>query len=119
MRPNIQQMARKRPLRKRPLRKRPLGKRHLAKRPLGKRHLAKRPLGKTHLSSTMADNMEKTHNWTIEETRALIEWRAANEARFTGLRNSSATGWEDLISTSGLDISTEQAMKKWNNLKLK
>ena len=31
---------------------------------------------------------------TIEETRALIEWRGANEARFTGLRNSSATGWE-------------------------
>ncbi|CAL8234173.1 unnamed protein product [Boreogadus saida] len=39
MRPNSQQMARKRPLRKRPLRKRPLRKRHLRKRHLGKRHL--------------------------------------------------------------------------------
>ena len=27
--------------------------------------------------------------------------------------------FRDLISTSGLDISTKQAMKKWNNLKLK
>ncbi|CAL8256400.1 unnamed protein product [Boreogadus saida] len=44
MRPNSQQMARKRPLRKRPLRRRPLGKSHL-----GRGHLAKRPLGKTHL----------------------------------------------------------------------
>ncbi|CAL8376881.1 unnamed protein product [Boreogadus saida] len=54
MRPNIQQMARKRPLGKRPLGKRPLGKRHLGRGPLGKRHLRKRhlgrgPLGKRHL----------------------------------------------------------------------
>jgi hypothetical protein len=27
--------------------------------------------------------------------------------------------FRDFISTSGLDISTKQAMKKWNNLKLK
>ncbi|CAL8257797.1 unnamed protein product [Arctogadus glacialis] len=65
----------------------------------------------------MADNIEKTHNWTNEETRALIEWRAANEALFTGRRNSSVAAWEDFISTSGLVITTKQAQKKWNNLK--
>ncbi|CAL8395330.1 unnamed protein product [Boreogadus saida] len=65
----------------------------------------------------MADNIEKTHNWTNEETRALIEWQAANEALFTGYRNSSVAGWEDFISTSGLVITTKQAKKKWNNLK--
>ncbi|CAL8265047.1 unnamed protein product [Gadus morhua 'NCC'] len=49
MRPNSQQMARKRPLRKRPLRKRPLRKRHLRKRHRRERHRRKRHLGKTHL----------------------------------------------------------------------
>ena len=39
IRPNSQQMARTRPLRKRPLGKRHLGRGHLAKRPLGKTHL--------------------------------------------------------------------------------
>ncbi|CAL8348543.1 unnamed protein product [Boreogadus saida] len=44
MRPNSQQMARKRPLRKR----------HLRKRHRRKRHLGKRHLGKTHLSTQHA-----------------------------------------------------------------
>ncbi|CAL8369773.1 unnamed protein product [Gadus morhua 'NCC'] len=51
MRPNSQQMARKRPPRKRHLRKRHLRKRHLRKRHRRKRHLGKRHLGKTHLSA--------------------------------------------------------------------
>ncbi|XP_034552438.1 uncharacterized protein LOC117821960 [Notolabrus celidotus] len=60
---------------------------------------------------------EKTHNWTSEETRALIEWRAANESHFTGRRNSARSGWEDFITTSGLALTSKQAKKKWNNLK--
>ncbi|KAK7921817.1 hypothetical protein WMY93_008719 [Mugilogobius chulae] len=59
---------------------------------------------------------EKTHSWTTEETRALIDWRTANEGLFTGRRNSSKNGWEDFVTSSGLSISARQAKKKWQNL---
>ncbi|KAK7886714.1 hypothetical protein WMY93_026335 [Mugilogobius chulae] len=53
---------------------------------------------------------------TTEETRALIDWRTANEGLFTGRRNSSKNGWEDFVTSSGLSISARQAKKKWQNL---
>ncbi|KAK7878947.1 hypothetical protein WMY93_034208 [Mugilogobius chulae] len=53
---------------------------------------------------------------TTEETRALIDWRTANEGLFTGRRNSSKNGWEDFVTSSGLPISATQAKKKWQNL---
>ncbi|CAM4732656.1 unnamed protein product [Leuciscus chuanchicus] len=69
-----------------------------------------------------ADDMaeeSQTHNWTSEETAAVIAWRAANEALFTGRRNSSKNGWEVFVNKSDLAITAKQAMKKWNNLKEK
>ncbi|KAG5278259.1 hypothetical protein AALO_G00096980 [Alosa alosa] len=47
---------------------------------------------------------EQPHNWTNEETRALIQWRADNEKLFTGRRNSSKNGWEVFVSTASKSL---------------
>ncbi|TNM85095.1 uncharacterized protein LOC130537311 [Takifugu flavidus] len=71
-------------------------------------------------AATMVESTErKPHNWTTEETQALIEWREANGNLFTGRRNSSINGWDEFVATSGLPITAKQAKKKWNNLKNK
>ncbi|KAM4534029.1 uncharacterized protein PAE49_022330 [Odontesthes bonariensis] len=50
---------------------------------------------------------------------ALIQWRATNEALFTGRRNSSKNGWEVFVRSGEVPVTPKQAQKKWNNLKEK
>lgn len=59
--------------------------------------------------------------WTDEHTRALIQWRVANEALFTGKRNAAIKGFEVFITEQRLEgkMSALQIKKKWENLKQK
>uniref|UniRef100_A0A8C6TAS2 Myb/SANT-like DNA-binding domain-containing protein n=1 Tax=Neogobius melanostomus TaxID=47308 RepID=A0A8C6TAS2_9GOBI len=61
---------------------------------------------------------------TEDDTRRLIELRAANEALFTGKRNTVKPAWRGIVKEAilrelGLQgkISTVQLAKKWDNLK--
>uniref|UniRef100_I3KP93 Myb/SANT-like DNA-binding domain-containing protein n=1 Tax=Oreochromis niloticus TaxID=8128 RepID=I3KP93_ORENI len=54
-----------------------------------------------------------------DDTRRLIELRAANESLFTGRRNTAKPAWRAILKELGLQgkVSTYQMAKKWDNLK--
>ncbi|CAN9498639.1 unnamed protein product [Ophioblennius macclurei] len=62
-----------------------------------------------------------TYKLTEDDTRRLIELRAANEALFTGRRNSAKPAWRGIVKALGLTgrITPDQVAKKWDNLKTK
>ncbi|XP_075993288.1 uncharacterized protein LOC142988130 [Genypterus blacodes] len=64
---------------------------------------------------------EFTYKLTEEDTRHLIELRAANEALFTGRRNTAKPAWRGIVKEMGLTgkITPDQVAKKWDNLKTK
>ncbi|XP_053175029.1 uncharacterized protein zgc:171459 [Scomber japonicus] len=64
---------------------------------------------------------ELTYKLTEEDTRRLIELRAANEALFTGRRNTAKPAWRGIVKEMGLTgrITPDQVAKKWDNLKTK
>ncbi|XP_015258729.1 PREDICTED: uncharacterized protein LOC107103512 [Cyprinodon variegatus] len=64
---------------------------------------------------------EFTYKLTEEDTRRLIELRAANEALFTGKRNTAKPAWRGIVRAMGLTgkITPDQVAKKWDNLKTK
>uniref|UniRef100_A0A3Q4I263 Myb/SANT-like DNA-binding domain-containing protein n=1 Tax=Neolamprologus brichardi TaxID=32507 RepID=A0A3Q4I263_NEOBR len=55
------------------------------------------------------------------DTRRLIELRAANESLFTGRRNTAKPAWRGIVKEMGLTgkITPDQVAKKWDNLKTK
>ncbi|XP_062276370.1 uncharacterized protein zgc:171459 isoform X1 [Scomber scombrus] len=61
------------------------------------------------------------NNLTEEDTRRLIELRAANESLFTGRRNTAKPAWRGIVRELGLTgrITPDQVAKKWDNLKTK
>ncbi|XP_068168861.1 protein Daple-like isoform X2 [Antennarius striatus] len=65
--------------------------------------------------------MEFTYKLTEEDTRRLIELRAANESLFTGRRNTAKPAWRGIVKELGLTgkITPDQVAKKWDNLKTK
>ncbi|XP_034390372.1 uncharacterized protein LOC117731922 [Cyclopterus lumpus] len=64
---------------------------------------------------------EFTYKLTEEDTRRLIELRAANESLFTGRRNTAKPAWRGIVKELGLTgkITPDQVAKKWDNLKTK
>uniref|UniRef100_A0A3Q2TM04 Uncharacterized LOC105929716 n=1 Tax=Fundulus heteroclitus TaxID=8078 RepID=A0A3Q2TM04_FUNHE len=75
-------------------------------------------------SSALADLhriTEFTYKLTEEDTRRLIELRAANEALFTGRRHTAKPAWRGIVKEMGLTgkITPDQVAKKWDNLKTK
>ncbi|XP_061577523.1 uncharacterized protein LOC133444070 isoform X2 [Cololabis saira] len=64
---------------------------------------------------------EFTHKLTEDDTRRLIELRAANESLFTGRRNTAKPAWRGIVKEMGLTgkITPDQVAKKWDNLKTK
>ncbi|KAL2092746.1 hypothetical protein ACEWY4_012544 [Coilia grayii] len=58
---------------------------------------------------------------TPEETRRLIRFRAENEQRFMKSKAAAKQLWETLVKDLGLQgtITSQQASKKWENLKKK
>ncbi|XP_029952095.1 uncharacterized protein LOC115391843 isoform X2 [Salarias fasciatus] len=62
-----------------------------------------------------------TYKLTEDDTRRLIELRAANEALFTGRRNTAKPAWRGIVKELGLTgkITPDQVAKKWDNLKTK
>ncbi|KAF7224931.1 uncharacterized protein [Nothobranchius furzeri] len=64
---------------------------------------------------------EVTYKLTEEDTRRLIELRAANESLFTGRRNTAKPAWRGIVKELGLmgKITPDQVAKKWDNLKTK
>ncbi|KAM4573167.1 uncharacterized protein PAE49_008075 isoform 2-T2 [Odontesthes bonariensis] len=64
---------------------------------------------------------EFTYKLTEEDTRRLIELRAANESLFTGRRNTAKPAWRGIVKELGLSgkITPDQVAKKWDNLKTK
>ncbi|XP_023670209.2 uncharacterized protein [Paramormyrops kingsleyae] len=66
----------------------------------------------------MADN---TLKWTDEQTLQLIQLRIENEHLFTGHRNASVNGFDEIIKKMDLEgkVTAKQAAKKWENLKKK
>ncbi|CAL8322777.1 unnamed protein product [Gadus morhua 'NCC'] len=64
---------------------------------------------------------ELTYKLTEEDTRRLIELRAANESLFTGRRNTAKPAWRGIVKEMGLTgkITPDQVAKKWDNLKTK
>ncbi|XP_026220682.1 uncharacterized protein LOC113165438 isoform X2 [Anabas testudineus] len=64
---------------------------------------------------------EFTYKLTEEDTRRLIELRAANESLFTGRRNTAKPAWRGIVKEMGLTgkITPDQVAKKWDNLKTK
>ncbi|XP_040893773.1 uncharacterized protein LOC121181724 [Toxotes jaculatrix] len=64
---------------------------------------------------------EFTYKLTEEDTRRLIELRAANESLFTGRRNTAKPAWRGIVKEMGLmgKITPDQVAKKWDNLKTK
>ncbi|XP_056138252.1 uncharacterized protein LOC130114408 [Lampris incognitus] len=64
---------------------------------------------------------EFTYKLTEEDTRRLIELRAANEFLFTGRRNTAKPAWRGIVKELGLTgkITPDQVAKKWDNLKTK
>lgn len=73
------------------------------------------PLVESHRSS------EYSYKFTDADTRRLIELRAANEALFTGRRNTVKPAWRGVVKEMGLTgkITPDQVAKKWDNLKTK
>ncbi|KAM9753634.1 uncharacterized protein ACNS7B_006861 isoform 1-T1 [Menidia menidia] len=64
---------------------------------------------------------EFSYKLTEEDTRRLIELRAANESLFTGRRNTVKPAWRGIVKEMGLTgkITPDQVAKKWDNLKTK
>lgn len=64
---------------------------------------------------------EFTYKLTEDDTRRLIELRAANESLFTGRRNTAKPAWRGIVKEMGLTgkITPDQVAKKWDNLKTK
>ncbi|XP_067090297.1 uncharacterized protein [Osmerus mordax] len=64
---------------------------------------------------------EFSYKLTEEDTRRLIELRAANEALFTGRRNTAKPAWRAIVKEMGLagKLTPDQVGKKWDNLKTK
>ncbi|XP_068579096.1 uncharacterized protein [Cebidichthys violaceus] len=64
---------------------------------------------------------EFTYKLTEEDTRRLIELRAANESLFTGRRNTAKPAWRGIVKEMCLTgkITPDQVAKKWDNLKTK
>ncbi|XP_024911779.1 uncharacterized protein LOC103379726 isoform X4 [Cynoglossus semilaevis] len=64
---------------------------------------------------------EFTYKLTEDDTRRLIELRAANESLFTGRRNTAKPAWRGIVKELGLTgkITPDQVSKKWDNLKTK
>ncbi|XP_071756221.1 uncharacterized protein LOC139912345 [Centroberyx gerrardi] len=64
---------------------------------------------------------EFTYKLSEEDTRRLIELRAANESLFTGRRNTAKPAWRGIVKEMGLTgkITPDQVAKKWDNLKTK
>lgn len=64
---------------------------------------------------------EYSYKLTEENTRRLIELRAANESLFTGRRNTAKPAWRGIVKAMGLTgkITPDQVAKKWDNLKSK
>lgn len=64
---------------------------------------------------------ELTYKLTEDDTRRLIELRAANESLFTGRRNTAKPAWRGIVKEMGLTgkITPDQVAKKWDNLKTK
>lgn len=64
---------------------------------------------------------ECSYKMTDNETEKLIKLRAANEALFTGRRNTAKPAWRAILFELGLQgkVSTDQLAKKWDNLKRK
>uniref|UniRef100_A0AAV2L2D8 Myb/SANT-like DNA-binding domain-containing protein n=1 Tax=Knipowitschia caucasica TaxID=637954 RepID=A0AAV2L2D8_KNICA len=62
---------------------------------------------------------EYSYRLTEEDTRRLIELRAANEVLFTGKRNTVRPAWRAVVKELGLagKITPDQVAKKWDNLK--
>ncbi|XP_077452217.1 uncharacterized protein LOC144071201 isoform X2 [Stigmatopora argus] len=56
---------------------------------------------------------------TDEDVRKMVELRAANEALFTGRRNSAKPAWRAIVKEMGLSgkVTADQVAKKWDNLK--
>ncbi|XP_061532378.1 uncharacterized protein LOC133402528 isoform X2 [Phycodurus eques] len=64
---------------------------------------------------------EFSYKLTEDDIRKLVELRAANEALFTGRRNSAKPAWRGIVEEMGLTgkITPDQVAKKWDNLKTK
>ncbi|XP_030621104.1 uncharacterized protein LOC115804742 [Chanos chanos] len=70
---------------------------------------------------TSRSNSQFVYKLSDEDTTRLIKLRAANEALFTGRRNAAKLGWRAILKEMGLEkqLSTDQASKKWDNMKNK
>ncbi|CAL9697565.1 unnamed protein product [Knipowitschia caucasica] len=64
---------------------------------------------------------KESHKWTVEQTKALIKFRADNEEQFTKKKYTTKQLWETAVIEIGLTgkINGQQAAKKWENLKTK
>ncbi|XP_056272239.1 uncharacterized protein LOC130195023 isoform X2 [Pseudoliparis swirei] len=64
---------------------------------------------------------ENTYKMTEEDVKRLIEFRASNEALFTGKRNSAKIAWSTILKGLGLEgkLTADQIAKKWDNLRTK
>ncbi|XP_069580597.1 uncharacterized protein [Brachyistius frenatus] len=64
---------------------------------------------------------ENTYKMTEEDVKRLIEYRASNEALFTGKRNSAKIAWSTILKGLGLEgkLTADQIAKKWDNLRTK
>ncbi|KAM4618616.1 uncharacterized protein ACJ7VT_007973 isoform 2-T2 [Polymixia lowei] len=64
---------------------------------------------------------ENSYKMTEEDVKRLIEFRASNEALFTGKRNSAKIAWNTILKGLGLQgkLTADQIAKKWDNLRTK
>ncbi|KAK5866749.1 hypothetical protein PBY51_011300 [Eleginops maclovinus] len=64
---------------------------------------------------------ENSYKMTEEDVKRLIEFRASNEALFTGKRNSAKIAWSTILKGLGLEgkLTADQIAKKWDNLRTK
>ncbi|XP_077939255.1 uncharacterized protein LOC120809202 isoform X1 [Gasterosteus aculeatus] len=64
---------------------------------------------------------ENSYKMTEEDVKRLIEFRASNEALFTGKRNSAKIAWSIILKGLGLEgkLTADQIAKKWDNLRTK
>lgn len=80
-----------------------------------------------HLRSAMNTNKAAPHvsdssyKMTEDDVKRLIEFRASNEALFTGKRNSAKIAWNTILKGLGLQtkLTADQIAKKWDNLRTK
>ncbi|KAI4881939.1 hypothetical protein NFI96_032872 [Prochilodus magdalenae] len=66
-------------------------------------------------------NPDFTYKLSEAELVKFVRLRAANDALFTGKRNTSIIAWRAILKEMGIQrkMSTSQARKKWENLKKK